>query len=118
MDIPTFRNLALSFPEAVEQPHFEKTSFRVAKKIFATLDVKKELLCVKLSEIDQNVFCLFDKAIMYPVPNKWGLQGYTFVDLKTVADDMLVDVLTTGYCQVAPKKLAVLVRPPDVDGQF
>jgi hypothetical protein len=38
-----FRELALSFPEATEAPHFEKTSFRVKNKIFATLDLKKNL---------------------------------------------------------------------------
>jgi hypothetical protein len=30
--IDTFRKLALSFPEATEEPHFEKTSFRVKRK--------------------------------------------------------------------------------------
>ena len=32
-----FRALALSLPEASEAPHFERTSFRVGKKIFATM---------------------------------------------------------------------------------
>ena len=40
VSIDTFRKLALSFPEATEEPHFEKTSFRVKKKIFATYDDK------------------------------------------------------------------------------
>lgn len=39
--IDSFRKLALSFPEATEEPHFEKTSFRVKKKIFATFDEAK-----------------------------------------------------------------------------
>ncbi len=30
--IDSLRKLALSFPEATEEPHFEKTSFRVKKK--------------------------------------------------------------------------------------
>ncbi len=29
--LETFRKIALSFPEATEEPHFEKTSFRVKK---------------------------------------------------------------------------------------
>jgi len=37
----TCRELALSFPEATEAAHFEKPSFRVAKKIFATLNLKE-----------------------------------------------------------------------------
>jgi hypothetical protein len=48
--------LALSFPNTIELPHFKKASFRVNKKIFATLDVKKSLACLLLSQIDQSVF--------------------------------------------------------------
>ena len=62
VSIDTFRKLALSFPEATEEPHFEKTSFRVNKKIFATYDNTKHQACIKLSEIDQDVFSSFDKS--------------------------------------------------------
>ena len=46
--IETFRTLALSFENATEEPHFEKTSFRINKKIFATLDIKNEKVVLKL----------------------------------------------------------------------
>lgn len=110
--IDVFRQIALSFPETSEAPHFEKTSFRVAKKIFATVDIKNQQACIKLSEIDQNVFSAFDKSIIFPVPNKWGKQGWTYIDLTKVRKDMLTDALTTAYCEVAPKKLAGLLKPP------
>lgn len=42
VSIETFRKLALSFENAAEEPHFEKTSFRVKKKIFATYDKKEK----------------------------------------------------------------------------
>ena len=41
-----FKKLALSFPGTEESPHFEKTSFRVKKKIWATLDEAKQLACL------------------------------------------------------------------------
>src|SRR5690606_19175716 len=66
----SFRKLALSFPEATEEPHFEKTSFRVKKKIFATYDDAKKRACIKLSEIEQDVFSSVDKTIIFPVDNK------------------------------------------------
>lgn len=111
----TFRQLALSLPEAIEQPHFEKHLFRVKKKIFATLDPGNHQACLKLSAVDQSVFSGFDPAIIYPVPNKWGSQGWTLIDLTKVPAEMLVDALTTAYCQIAPPKLASLVRPKEID---
>lgn len=111
----TCRELALSFPETNEAPHFEKPSFRVAKKIFATLNLKENRICVKLSEIDQDVFSSFDKDVIYPVPNKWGKMGWTLVNLEKVREDMLVDILTMAYCEVAPKKLSDLINKPDLN---
>jgi predicted DNA-binding protein (MmcQ/YjbR family) len=111
--IDTFRKLALSFPEATEEPHFEKTSFRVKKKIFATYDVIKKRACIKLSEIDQNVFSSSDKSIIFPVDNKWGKQGWTLIEMSKVHKELFIDALTTAYCEVAPKKLADQIRPND-----
>ncbi len=73
ISIQTFRQLALSFPETNEQPHFEKAAFRTKKRIFATLSEKDKLACVKFSQTDQSVCCAFDRSVIYPVPNKWGL---------------------------------------------
>ena len=97
VDIKTFKQLALSFSGVEEQPHFEKTSFRVKKKILATHAPDSHIICVKLTAVDQSVFCAFDKTIIYPVNNKWGKQGWTLVDLKKVRKDMLKDLLTTAY---------------------
>jgi len=108
VSIKTFRTLALSFPEAVELPHFENTSFRVNKKIFASYSEKDNRACLKFSTVDQDAFSSFDKTVVYPVPNKWGKQGWTYVELKTVKRDMLVDALTCAYCTVAPKRLTAL----------
>lgn len=104
VDVKTFKQLALSFPDAEEQPHFEKSSFRVKKKIFATHAPDSHIICVKLSEVEQSVFCAFDKTIIYPVDNKWGKQGWTLVDLKKVRKEMLKDILNVAYNEVASKK--------------
>lgn len=111
VSIKKFRELVLAFEEATESPHFEKTSFRVNKKIFATLDEKNAKAVVKLSAIDQSVFCSFDKTIIYPVPGKWGMQGWTIIELNKVKKEMLTDALTTSYCTTAPKKLAEKYNP-------
>ncbi|OJX83253.1 MAG: hypothetical protein BGP01_08210 [Paludibacter sp. 47-17] len=111
VSIDTFRELALSFPEATEEPHFEKTSFRVKRKIFATYDEVKKRACIKLSEIDQDVFSSADKTNIFPVDNKWGKQGWTLIEMKKVRKELFVDALTTAYCEVAPQKLAAKIRP-------
>jgi hypothetical protein len=102
--IETFRELALSFTDTEELPHFEITSFRFKKKIFATYWPKENRAMLKLSVVNQNVFCAYDKSIFYSVPNKWGKQGATFVELKKVRKDMFKDALTTAYEVVASKK--------------
>lgn len=104
-----FSQMALSFPAAMEEPHFEKRSFRVHKKIFATLNEVENHATIKLSEIDQDVFCC-RKDLMYPVPNKWGKQGWTHINLLTIPNEMCFDALKTAYCEVAPKKLAAVVK--------
>lgn len=105
VDVETFRQFALSFPETTEEPHFEKTSFRIRKKIFATLSIAEKVAVLKLSEIDQSVFCSLDRTIIYPANGAWGKQGWTIVDLKRVRKNMLKDALTTAYFEVVPKKL-------------
>ncbi|ASS49976.1 MAG: hypothetical protein A3D31_10395 [Candidatus Fluviicola riflensis] len=100
------RELGLSFAESSEEPHFEKTSFRVKGKIFATYNSAEDHLVVKLTPVQQSVFSAFDKTVCYPVPNKWGLQGWTIVKLSAVDADFVQDILKTSYCNVAPKKLA------------
>lgn len=103
--LETFRKLALAFPECTEEPHFEKSSFRVKKKIFATYDAKLHRACVKLSEVDQDVFSRIDNDLIYPVDNKWGKQGWTLVELKKVTKKIFAEVLTNAYREVAPKSL-------------
>ena len=100
----TFRQMALSFKDTVELPHFERTSFRVNKKIFATLTEKENLDMVKLSLIDQSVFCAFDKTVIYPVPGGWGKTGATYIDLDKIKKTMLQDALTCAYQNIITKK--------------
>jgi predicted DNA-binding protein (MmcQ/YjbR family) len=111
VSIHTFCQIALSFPQAEEHPHFDKRSFRVKKKIFATLSEKDKRAMVKLSLVDQSVFCAFDKTIIYPVPGGWGKQGATYIELKKVKKAMLKDALSTAWCNIAPKTLAAGFMP-------
>ena len=100
----SFREMAMAFENVTEQPHFERTSFRIQKKIFATLDEKKVTATLKLNEIDQSVFCSFDNRIFYPATGAWGKQGWTIVSLSKAPKSMLVDALKKSYLNVSEKK--------------
>jgi len=99
------RKAALSLPGAEEKSHFGKPDFRVKNKIFATIHADKNYVMVKLSAIDQSVFCAYDKEVIFPVPGAWGKHGATFINLKKVKKSMLTDALTTAWKTTAPPKL-------------
>jgi predicted DNA-binding protein (MmcQ/YjbR family) len=104
VSIKTFRQMAMALEQVTEQPHFEKTSYRINKKIFATLDEEKSIVTLKLNEIDQSVFCTFDNTIFYPANGAWGKQGWTMVTLSKVPKAMLADALKKSYLNVSVKK--------------
>ena len=104
VSIQTFTSLALAFEGASEQPHFEKSSFKVKQRIFATLDTKNKKAVVRLSETDQSVFCAFDTSIIFPVDGTWGKQGWTTIDLTKIPKAMLQDALSTAYRHVATNR--------------
>lgn len=97
-DLETARQIALAQPDVEEFDHFGHPAFQMKKKtIFATLWPAENLMMVKLSLIDQSVFNSFDPSVFYPVPNKWGLKGATFVELAKVREDMLEDAIHTAW---------------------
>jgi hypothetical protein len=101
MTTSEFRTLVLSFPNTESHPHFDRTAFKVVKRrIFATLHEANGTANLKLSEVDQSVFCTVDRNIMYPVPNKWGLQGWTTLELYLASDELIKDALETAYREV------------------
>ncbi|MEO7244703.1 MAG: MmcQ/YjbR family DNA-binding protein [Rubrivivax sp.] len=70
MKLDAVRRHALALPEAVEQPHFERTSFRVRGKIFATAAQDGQHLHLFVDEQQR------ERALaMYPAftePLRWG----------------------------------------------
>lgn len=101
MTTEQFRALALSFPGTIEAPHFDRAAFKVIKKrIFATLHEASGTANLKLSVTGQSVFCGFEKGAVYPVPNKWGLQGWTTFELKNIPEGLMLDGLETAYKDV------------------
>src|SRR5438046_863711 len=71
-----FRELALSFPEAIESAHMHHPDFRVGGKIFATLGYPNEnSAMVKLSPDEQKEFVRSSSGVFTTAKGAWGRQG-------------------------------------------
>lgn len=104
IDCTRFCELALSFDATESKPHFDRTAFKVIKKrTFATLHEPSNTANLKLQPAEQAVFCDFGEAV-YPVPNKWGEQGWTTFELARVPESLLFNALETAYAAVIKKK--------------
>jgi len=103
MNLEEFIEMALSFPGTISQPHFDRTAFKITgKRIYATLHDKSESANISLSTAEQKIFCSIDKAI-YPVPNKWGDQGWTTFELNKTERAVVLDALNSAYKDVLKK---------------
>lgn len=103
-----FRALALSFPEATEQPHFDLPSFRVKKKIFATLWEDDGKAMVKLTPEQQDDYLEAHPGTLESVHGVWGAQGATFVQLAgkgAASAELQRELLTLAWRNAAPNSL-------------
>jgi hypothetical protein len=92
------RKLAMSFPGTVERPHFDRASFRANdKRIFMTLKEDEQLAVLMLTPEDQSVFIKSTDGAVYPVPNKWGVNGATIFNLKKVKKGLFKDGMTCAW---------------------
>jgi hypothetical protein len=106
VSIDNFRQIALSFPGVTEEPHFEKPSFRFNGKVFATIWESENRGMIRLSVIDQSVYCDYDASVFFPVPGGWGRQGATMVELKNAKKAILKEAMAIAYNNAAAKKPA------------
>jgi hypothetical protein len=97
------RRVALSLPEAVEQDHHGRPSFRVAGKIFATL-WDEQHMNVMLDEPGILTAVQAHPAICDKV--MWGKRlAAVRVDLDAADEALLADVLADAWERRAPARL-------------
>jgi len=100
-----FTAMALSFPGTAEQPHFERTGFKVTgRRMFASYLEHDNTANIFLTPQEQDVFCKIDKEHIYPVPNKWGEKGATTFVLNKVARELVLEALLSAYNEVMNAK--------------
>ena len=92
------RRIALSLAGTAEAPHFDRTAFKVAR-IYATLAPDGKTLNVKLTPDEQELKCHVAPDMFSPVPNAWGRQGWTTMQLAPRAsEDDLRAALEMAWC--------------------
>lgn len=106
MSSEIFRALTLSLPGAVEGAHMGHADFRVAKKIFASLDAEETRGTVKLEPPHQQRLVRGRPGAWKPHNGSWGQQGWTHVDLDDAPEDELREAVEASFRLIAPKKLA------------
>ena len=101
-----FRQLALSFPEAIESAHMQHPDFRVGGKIFATLGYPHDdAAMVKLSLDDQKRLLRISPRVFKLAKGAWGRHGATTIYLPAATIDIVRDALTAAWRKTAPKRL-------------
>jgi len=97
------RQLALALPEAVEQDHHGRPSFRVGGKIFAT-QWDDEHMNVMVDE--GGILTAVDAAPETCEPVRWGKRlAAVRVDLGRANPQLLRELLTDAWETKAPKRL-------------
>lgn len=104
------RRIALSFPEATEEPHHDIGSFRVRGKIFATVPDKQHLR-VFVDEHESRAAAAEDSDAFELL--WWGkkLSGLT-VTLAAVDRERLEELLDDAWRRKAPKRLVAELHRP------
>ena len=97
------RRIALSLEGTTEAPHFDRAAFKVAR-IFVTLAADGRTANIKFTPEEQEFKCMLAPAAFAPVPNAWGKQGWTTLNLATLGIDELKNALETAWQHAQPKK--------------
>lgn len=97
------RRIALALPGTTEAPHFDRSAFKVAR-IFATMGADGQTANLKLTPDEQEFKCGLAPDIFQPVPNAWGRQGWTMVDLARATPADLEAALSMAHAHAVAKR--------------
>jgi hypothetical protein len=90
------RKLALGLEGTTEHPHFDRAAFKV-KRIYATLAADGKSLNLKLTPEEQEFKTMMAPDVFSQIPNAWGRQGWTALDLRAVSKAELGSALAMAW---------------------
>jgi hypothetical protein len=105
VDLKVARRLALALPEVTEEPHFDMTSWRVHKRLFATAPPEGDRLHVFVDEDEVRAAVGADPVAFEEL--WWGkrLSGLR-VNLAQADPARVEELLAEAWLRKAPKRLA------------
>jgi hypothetical protein len=104
--LETARRFALSLPETTEEPHFEKSSFRVKGKIFATVPEGGKHLHVYVAGDEAHALVAEDPDAYEEIV--WGKRSrsdWIRITLAAADRQQVCELLEDGWRAKAPKRV-------------
>lgn len=99
------RRFALALPESVEEPHFERTSFRTRKRIFATMTRDGLEAMVKLADPDEAEELVSRWPGAFFSHGTWTTRhGALGVRLAAVRTEMMRELVLAAWKALASKR--------------
>jgi hypothetical protein len=106
-----FRQMALSYPEAVELAEPEGAVFRVGSKAFASLAPRDpRWAAVMLPPEDARLASAGEPELFAPQRSGWLRQGFTHINLAKCGEYTVRSALDAAWKHVAPRRLAARLK--------
>ncbi len=104
MNLSDVRKIALALPEVTEEPHFDRTSFRVRGKIIATALSDEPFLNIMANEAIREPALAMHPDVLEKL--FWGKKVCGVrVELKNASSDLVSDLLEKTWRSKAPRSL-------------
>lgn len=118
MDIEQVRRIALGLPEAYERASYdERPSWRTKPRMFAIVGEDPGKLAVWVSSLEEKAALLAADPAVFSTTAHHDGHPMVLVDLATVDDGELVELLTESWRLRAPKRtVAAWERHQAADG--
>jgi hypothetical protein len=104
-DAADFRRLALALPGASEYQHFDRRAFK-ARVTYATLAPDELSANFKFTPDEQALKTTVAPDAFSPLPNAWGLKGWTIGRLAALSEAELTVALQMAWrgAQAKPRR--------------
>ncbi len=103
INVETAYEICLSMLGSEEYEHFGKVGFNTKAGTFATLNLDQKWCTLKFTPEQQEEYS--EHHAIFPVPNKWGKQGWTHCDLEKIRKDEFAEFIKIALQNILTKKL-------------